>query len=280
MNWFGKFERKMNKYAVKNLMLYITILYGVGLVISVVDPGFYWLHLSLNIQEILHGEVWRLVTFIVYPTGGGIFWSLVMTYVFYNIGSTLERVWGSFRFNVYFISGILFHIIGAFIVYFIWHGSALVTTEYLNWSLFIAFAATFPDTKFLLLYLIPIKAKVLGIIESLVFVISFVMAIISKDWATALMIVMCTLNFIVFFIVTRKQQWASPKVMKQKVKFKTEMMTAQMKFGQHNHKCTICGQTDIDNTDLEFRYCSKCLGGREYCMEHLYTHVHITDDNK
>lgn len=278
MNWFGKLERKLRKYAVKNLMLYITILYAVGLVINIVDPSFYWLHLSLNTSKILQGEVWRLVTFIVYPTSGGIFWSLVMTYVFYNIGSTLERIWGSFRFNVYFISGILFHIIGAIIVYFIWHGSALVTTEYLNWSLFIAFAATFPDTKFLLLYLIPIKAKVLGIIESLVFVFTFVIAIISKDWATALMIVMCTLNFVVFFIITRKQQWASPKVMKQKVKFKTEMMAAQVKFGQHNHKCTICGQTDIDNPDLEFRYCSKCLGGREYCMEHLYTHVHVTDE--
>lgn len=280
MNWLGKLERKFGRYAVKNLMLYITILYGVGLIINIAEPSFYWLHLSLNISKILQGQVWRLITFIVYPPSDSIFWALILGYMFYNIGSTLEHIWGSFRFNIYYISGILFHIIGAFIVYFIWDGSALVTTSYLNWSLFIAFAATFPDTKFLLLYLIPVKAKVLGIIESVIFVISFVFAIVSRDWATALMIVMCTLNFVVFFILTRKQQWATPKVMKQRVKFKTEMKTAQMKFGQHNHKCSVCGQTDIDNPDLEFRYCSKCSGGKEYCMEHLYTHIHVTDDNK
>lgn len=261
-------------------MLYITILYAVGLIINIADPSFYWLNLSLDVSKILQGQVWRLITFIVYPPSGGTFFALIMGYMFYNIGSTLERIWGSFRFNVYFISGILFHIIGSFIVYFILRQPVLITTSYLNWSLLIAFAITFPDTQFLLLYLIPIKAKVLGVIESIMFAVLLVMAIIDGNWATAIMIIMCTLNVLLFFLMTRKQQWASPKVMKQRVKFKTEMKTAQMKFGQHNHKCAICGQTDIDNPDLEFRYCSKCLGGREYCMEHLYTHVHVTDENK
>ncbi len=280
MNWFGKLERKLGRYAIRNLMLYITILYAVGFALSIIDPTFYWLNLSLDVSKILKGEVWRLITFIVYPPSGSVFWALISAYLFYSIGSTLERIWGSFRFNVYLFSGILFHIIGAFIVYFAFGKHVFITTEYLNWSLFIAFAATFPDNIFLLFYLIPIKAKVLGIIESIMFAVYFVMAIISKDWGTAIMIFMCTLNFVLFFIITRNQQWGSPKVMKQRVKFKTEMKTANIKFGQHNHKCAICGQTDIDNPDMEFRYCSKCQGGKEYCMEHLYTHVHVTGDNK
>ena len=281
MNWLTKLERKIGKYAVKNLMLYVTVLYAAGLIINIYDPLFYFQYLSLDIARILHGEVWRLITFIVYPPSDNLFFALIMGYMFYSIGVTLERIWGSFKFNVYFISGILFHIIGAFIVYFIWHNSSMyITTDYLNWSLFFAFAATFPDMQFLLFFLIPVKAKVLGIIDGVLFAVSFVMAIVSGNWATAVMIIMCILNFIIFFLSTKNQPWASPKVMKQKVKFKREMSTSQVKSWQPRHKCAVCGQTEFDNPNLEFRYCSKCAGGKEYCMEHLYTHVHVGSDKK
>ena len=41
MNWFSKFERKYSKYAIKNLMVYIIILYAVGFVFEVFAPGVY-----------------------------------------------------------------------------------------------------------------------------------------------------------------------------------------------------------------------------------------------
>ena len=44
------------------------------------------------------------------------------------------------------------------------------------------------------------------------------------------------------------------------------------------HKCAVCGRTELDAPDLEFRYCSKCAGDHEYCSEHLYTHTHVTED--
>ncbi len=44
------------------------------------------------------------------------------------------------------------------------------------------------------------------------------------------------------------------------------------------HKCAVCGRTELDDPDLEFRYCSKCAGNREYCSDHLYTHVHVEDE--
>jgi hypothetical protein len=42
------------------------------------------------------------------------------------------------------------------------------------------------------------------------------------------------------------------------------------------HRCAVCGITEKDNPDMEFRYCVECDGGDyEYCMEHLKNHKHI-----
>ena len=43
----------------------------------------------------------------------------------------------------------------------------------------------------------------------------------------------------------------------------------------YTHKCTVCGKTDVDSPDLEFRYCSRCNGYHCYCQEHISNHTHI-----
>ena len=64
MNWMDKLERKIGRYAVPNLMLYIIIMYGAGYVLYLINPAFYAQYLCLNAQAILHGQVWRIITFI------------------------------------------------------------------------------------------------------------------------------------------------------------------------------------------------------------------------
>ena len=51
----------------------------------------------------------------------------------------------------------------------------------------------------------------------------------------------------------------------------------QSKSGQkpYRHKCTVCGRTDADYPNLEFRYCSKCKGYYCYCIDHINNHAHI-----
>ena len=200
MDWLSKLERRFGRFAIKNLMLYVVILYGIGLIINLTRPQFYYDYLALVVPQVLKGQVWRLFTFLIYPPTGNIFFAVIMGYVYYSIGNTLEHMWGSFKFNVYFISGVLFHILGLFIVYFLWENTIFVTTDYLNLSLFLAFAATFPDAQFLLFYLIPVKAKILGLIDAAVFAFSFVMALINHDWSMAVIIVMSFLNFLVFLL--------------------------------------------------------------------------------
>ena len=69
MKWFDKVERKLGRYAIPNLMRYMVIVSIIGSVLGLVVPGFYEMYLSLNVYAILHGQVWRIVTFLFLTAG-------------------------------------------------------------------------------------------------------------------------------------------------------------------------------------------------------------------
>ena len=276
MKLLRKLERKFGKYAVPNLMYYIILMYGAGIVIDLVMPGLYYQYLCLDAAAILRGQVWRLVTFLICPPSSGIFFNLIAMFLYYSLGTTLERVWGTFRFNLYFFSGILFHIIAAFVIYFLMGVSVPLTPFYLNNSLFLAFAATFPQMQFYLYGLLPIRAYWLGIFIGAEFLYEFLFG----GLIARICIGLALLNFVIFFMMTRNYSKISPREIKRKQKFKSDMKTAQAeKIRLTHHKCAVCGRTEKDDPNLEFRYCSKCEGNLEYCMDHLYTHKHVTKED-
>lgn len=276
MNFFRKLERKFGRYAIHNLMYYIILLYGMGIVLSLMNPYFYPMYLALDAGAILQGQVWRLVTFLICPPSSGIFFNLLAMFLYYSLGTTLERTWGTFRFNVYFIMGILGHIAAAFIIYFITGASYPLSTYYLNNSLFFAFAATFPEMQFYLMGILPVKAKWLGAFYGITFFYEF----ITGGMVSKIGIGLSLLNFVVFFMITKNLKGFSPKEIKRKQEFKTGVKKAEIqKIKISHHKCVICGRSSDDDPNLEFRYCSKCEGGLEYCMDHLYTHKHVTKDD-
>ena len=120
MNFLNKLEKKYRKYAIPNLMYYIVMLYGAGLVIQLFAPMAYWRFLSLDIGALMHGQIWRLVTFIIYPPTMGtfvfdsVFFGIISLFLYYSLGVTLERVWGAFRFNVFFLMGMVGEILEFF----------------------------------------------------------------------------------------------------------------------------------------------------------------------
>ena len=103
MNWMDKLERKIGRYAVPNLMLYIIIMYGAGYVLYLINPAFYAQYLCLNAQAILHGQVWRIITFIIQPPSYSLIWMLVALSLYYFIRKRTGTGMGTFRFNLYFL---------------------------------------------------------------------------------------------------------------------------------------------------------------------------------
>ena len=169
MKFFYKLERKYGKYAIPNLMQYVVIMYGIGLAILCWNPMIYYRYLSLDGCGILHGQIWRIVTFLCYPPVPGIFFGILALYLYYSMGQTLERVWGAFRFNVYFLLGIVGHVLAEIILTLIFGDSPRLLPVALDFSLFFAFALTFPDVEFLLMYIIPVKAKWLAVAEGAIY---------------------------------------------------------------------------------------------------------------
>lgn len=269
MSLLNKLEKKYSKYAIHNLMYYIVILYGIGIVVQSFYPAVYYAFLALDARAILHGQIWRIVTFMIWPPSNSLVFNFLAIYLYYNLGTALERVWGAFRFNLYFFMGVIGHVLAAVIIYLVFGTVYPLTTDYLNFSLFFAFAATFPDMQFLLFFVIPIKAKWLALFNGAYFLYGLYFG----NGAARIAIFMSLINFVIYFAMTRGRKY-SPKEIKRKQEFKTQVKQAEHR--SNHHRCAVCGRTEKDDPNLVFRYCSKCEGDYEYCQDHLYTHQHVT----
>lgn len=283
MNFLNKMERKIGKYAIPNLMIYLIAAYCIGFVIYTVNPNF-MLMLTLSPYHILHGQVWRLITWILMPTDTRVFSLLIMALLYYQLGSALEQSWGTFRFNVYIFGGMLFTVIGAFILYGIYAAagtgsletislisSLTFTTNYINLTIFLAFAVMYPEMQILLFFIIPVKMKWMAVVYAVLIAINLILT----SWGGRIAIIMSILNFLIFFLSTRNYRRVSPKEIHRKQVFKAQMREPRRGSMVTKHKCAVCGRTELDDPNLEFRFCSKCDGNYEYCQDHLFTHQHI-----
>lgn len=291
MKPMSKFEKKFGKYAIKNISLAFILCYACGYLISWINPDFLY-YLTLNPYKILHGQIWRLVTWIIVPPEKFDFFTLIMLYFYYSIGTTLEHTWGTYRYNLYLLLGMVFTAVGAFGLmgymylfrpdviamygaeYLFTILSTMFGTYYVNMSIFLAFAATFPNMQVLLFFFIPIKVKIMGIIYGALLLYQFITGYGENflTIANRFAIAASLLNFVVFFLTSRSMIHMSPKQVKRRQEFRREVKKSTK---ITRHKCAICGRTEESNPELEFRFCSKCEGNYEYCQDHLFTHTHV-----
>ena len=103
MNWLDKLERKFGRYAIRNLPLYIVMLYAIGAVLNILTKGSYYYYVALNPYMILHGQVWRLLGFLIVPPNASLIFIIFVLMFYYSIGESLVQVWGAFRFNMYIL---------------------------------------------------------------------------------------------------------------------------------------------------------------------------------
>ena len=292
MNQHNGLRRKLEKYAIPNLTLYLIICYGIGYLMQYLVPAGYQ-YLMLDPFLVLKGQVWRLVTWILIPPdSSNIFFVLITLYLYYSLGGLLERIWGTCKYNVYLFSGLLFTILGAFVLcgysvlmgaqptmytglYLLNNGSAVYfgqfSTYYINMSIFLACAASIPDVQVLLMFIFPIKVKWLGIVYGIILLVNCIQGGI----ATWIVVIFSLLNFLVFFLRSKGKMHLSVGQIKRQQEFHQKMRSAGQTKGITRHKCAICGRTELDGDDLEFRFCSKCNGNYEYCQYHLFTHEHV-----
>lgn len=282
MNFLNKMERKFGRYAIHNLTKYMIGCYAIGYILLYAGNLFGFSitgYLTLSPYHILHGQIWRIVSWLLIPPPtSNLVFVLIMLLFYYSLGETLERTWGAFRYNVYILGGVIFTVIGAFLLYFMMGANPFLSmaysmafsTYYINLSIFLAFAANYPDMQVLFMMIIPMKMKWLAVLD----IAYLLYDMVKGGWGIRTVILASLLNFIIYFLSTRNYQRISPKEIHRKQQFQ-RAVHPKMAPGVTKHKCAVCGRTEKDGDDLEFRFCSKCNGNYEYCQDHLFTHKHI-----
>ncbi len=312
MGFISKLERKFGRHAIKHLTRFIILAYIIGYVLVIISaysrvPILEWL--SLNPGAIVSGQIWRIFSWVLVPPSSLNIFTVIMLFCYYQLGTLLERVWGDFLYDFYIFFGLIMTVIGAFIIYFA-GGAALVemtggllfTTYYVSLSIFLGFAMTFPEQRMLLFFIIPLKVKYLAIFD--IAYLTYLM--ITGNWITRVQIICSLAATIIFFFMTRGSMMKSRAKNIFAGKHRQSgsrtgyagnaRSGAQRSAGASGksahagrnagiyhastgdapiHRCDICGRTEKDNPNLEFRYCSKCSGNHEYCSDHLFSHVHI-----
>ena len=274
--WLDRFCAKHPRLSIPGLMRYIVIGNVLVYLLDMFSKSGYAMGtglLGFSASAILQGQVWRLVTFIFVPvSNSSIFFFLVTLYFYYFIGNALENEWGSNKFTIFYLFGVILNIAVGFLV-----GTA--SMFYVNMSMFFAFATLFPNLQVLFFFIIPVKVKWLAWFNAAFFVLSIVRYLMAGKLLLALLPVVAILNYLLFFagdisgFLSRGCQrtgWQrarrGPKVV--------DFHAAKPKHG-YLHKCSVCGRTDVSDPQLEFRYCSKCRGYHCYCQDYLNTHIHI-----
>lgn len=275
MSLLDKLERKLHKFAIKGLMMHIVILNMAVYLMHLLKPEvIYYLYLDPGL--IMKGQVWRLFTYIFIPPVlgvGNIIWIVFILSFYYTIGMSLEQEWGTFRFNVFYFVGMIGTTVSSFIISYYFGGFA-ATATFLNLSLFLAFARIFPNYEILLFFFLPVKVKYLAWMDWVIFALVILLPLVPLAFKAAAFA--AVLNYFLFFgkdiILNTKGRGSS---VYRKTKYNMSMPRKE-----YRNRCTVCGVTDKDNPQMEFRYCSSCEGDYEYCMEHLRTHEHVKKEKE
>ena len=197
------------------------------------------------------------------------FFVLISAYFYWWIGSLLEREWGTTKFTVFYLGGVVLNIL-----YGLFTGYA--SMAYVNLSMFFAFATLYPEMEILLFMILPVKVKWIGWIDAALFAWGVLSNLLIGNWIGALLPMVAVLNYFIFF-------WPDFRYLFAKTKRRTSAQTINFKKAQKElrerrgylHKCSVCGVTDQDDPNMEFRYCSKCSGYYCYCANHINNHTHV-----
>ena len=257
MAFLDKLERKFGRYAVSNVTIGIVI--GQAFLYLFAYSGKLDIGRALLIPaRVLAGEWWRLLTFLFIPPSASLFFIFFALYVFYLMGGALEGHWGVFRYNVFLLTGYIATVAVSFLTPY-----QSANNIFIGGSVFLAFAALYPDFQFYIFFILPVKVKWLALLAWVGYGISF----ISGDWSTRLLIVASIGNFFLFF---GRDIWWKMRTGKRKMAEQAKAMTGAR---EAFHRCASCGKTDVTHPDMDFRYCPDC-GGLGYCMDHINSHEH------
>ena len=269
-----RFLWKHPNFGIRNLMLYIVIGNALIYLLSMMDRSSTLVYyLVFSADRVLHGEIWRLISFVFVPRTSSILGLVLMLYFEYFIGRLLEQAWGKGKFTVYYLLGMAFIILYSFVVRFIFGRDVMADATYLNLIMFFVFATLWPENRVLLFFIIPIKVTWLAYAEAILYLYIMISG-------RTLLPLIGILNYFLFCgdELYYRIQPLFRRFLGHGAEFRrsTKQAKRDAKALPYIYKCAVCGRTDTEYPELEFRYCSRCVGYHCFCEDHINSHVHFT----
>lgn len=206
MNFFDRIKQNMNRYASPNLSLYISIIFGIGFLLLRTDFGIelYSRYLAFYPYEVLHGQIWRIITMIFYPpvNTSSILMGLLSIFIYYNFASAVERTMGDRNFTIYFFGSLLIGEIGSIVYYLISGIDYPFIPMYTHFSVFMAFAIIYSEAQVLLFFFLPVKVKYVAIVELLI----YIWQLITGDLQTKISIIAALIPVVIFYFYVDKNR--------------------------------------------------------------------------
>ena len=287
-NRFERFCFQHRNWGIPNLMLYITV--GSALVYfftMATENALLYEWLAFDRSLILRGQVWRLFSYAILMNSSNVFFTLLMLVCYYSIGRAMENVWGTLRFNLFYLCGIL--IMDIYCMIF----NCYADVYYLNLSLFLAYATMYPDAQFMIMFIIPVKAWILALVDLVLVLLGLLTSVFPYNLFSVLSIA----NYFLFFgkdvlrVIPISWQANFRRLFRKRPKKKagdvkpipfptagSYQATVAKPKAPYTHRCVVCGRTDVSDPDLEFRYCSRCSGYHCYCEDHINNHTHVEEN--
>jgi membrane associated rhomboid family serine protease len=262
----ARLERRFGRYAIENLTTFIVGGQAIVFLLMMTRPSFVYA-LMLDPRAVARGEVWRLVTYLFIPTSSSMVWVLFALYWVWLVGTNLEHEWGPFKFNAYYLLGMIGTTAAAFLA-----GGAQGNT-YLNLSLFFAFATLYPDYQILLFLILPVRVKWIAWLSAAV--VAFELA--TGDWPTRGAIVAALANYLLFFAPTIARVARGQRLEMAQSARRASFASSPPPASALARSCAICGARESDGADIRVCSCEKCkaaTGGaaRSLCLEHARNH--------
>jgi len=257
MSFINRLEAKFGHHAIPGLMRIVAAFNAACYILAKWRPEFLQF-LTLDPERILHGEVWRLFTYIFIPTIGTFlpdwFWEVMYILYLIWIGDGLERAWGSFKLNLYYLIGMIGTTIAAFFL------GANFSGFMLNSSIFFAFARFYPEAIIYVFWVLPVKVKWMAWTSGAMIILQFLVG----SWGFRGAVLAALSNYLLFFsrsIVEEAQHRKT--VVERRARFQRDMREGSE---ETLHRCKVCGRTERIEPYLQFRVATD---GEEYCVDHL-----------
>lgn len=260
MRWLERIEKHFNWLAFPGLYKYLTFLGVLAFATQYAKPGISLL-LDFDKEAIMHGEVWRLLTFPIASWGalGFTAWQMFLLFcgvmLSVTISDSMDELWGSTRVTLYILTS---WILVAAVQFLFGAPAGLMLGFLVQLPLFFAFATFFPKYEILLMFILPIQIRFVAWITGATMLYSVIKA--------PVLLVIYVPALLPYAL------WVLPGFIRGTVSVagsavrRAKFNKTQMPQGEAFHHCESCPRTEKTDPSLNFY---TLPDGKEYCSDHL-----------